>query len=416
MSIRSLPATTEKRNGYEMSKIELKFIEEGSGRTLNFSAGEVTPLGFSALTDVIDKLDGPISFPLRMTGVRVEHNEFADIDDQTIESVSASLASTHGSTTIGLVKGGWLPSGLACRDSLVLPDRCTVAAIRGRFLGGVRKNGPHDDFLDFLADHPIRINPMLCAMEGINGRVAPDATELSDLFDRATKSILEALPNAVIFPGKPAVMRGALGIISDSAEAFHRKQKFLMKAAPLQAPSIGRAARPGVFRQLFDLAREFGLTTTSMLMMTVLSAASANQNFNPAKKLLKPKRPYSKGDAYNALSDLRALDLLIGACTDFPDQSVTLLTEDKALSLMWTGSQPHSFIRDGVAIRYSMRFPRYFAFHRVGFMQPAFPDVAHAPSVRDAGLVTDSQALNAGACDYKILRCIRSWRPSFRHA
>jgi hypothetical protein len=35
-----------------------------------------------------------------------------------------------------------------------------------------------------------------------------------------------------------------------------------------------------------------------------------------------------------------------------------------------------------------VRFPRYFAFHQVDFMQPAFPDVAHAPSVRDAGLVT----------------------------
>ena len=341
-----------------MPKISLKYIEDASDRTIELREAEIAPLGFDDLARMADKLNQPISFPLRLSGVRVSQNEFEDLDGQTVKSVIAPLDSTLGSTTIGLVNGGWLPSGFTSGDSLLLPDRCTVAAIRSRFLGGVRKDGPHDDFLDFLVDQPIRINPMLCAIEGVNGRTAPSESELSALFDKVAKGIQEALPHAVIFPEKSAVMQGALGLIRDAAESFALKQKFLLKAAPLLASSIGRAKRLELFSQLFELALECGISTASMLMVTVLSAASANQNLNPAKKLLKPKKQYTKGDAYNALSDLRALDLLIASCTDFPDLRVALLTDDKALALLWSGLQAHSFKRSGSAIRYSINAHR----------------------------------------------------------
>lgn len=62
----------------------------------------------------------------------------------------------------------------------------------------------------------------------------------------------------------------------------------------------------------------------------------------------------------------------------------------------------------------NLRFPRYFVFHQVDFMQPAFPDIAHWPIVRGAGLASDSQASNAAACDYKRLRCIQSCGPHIK--
>jgi hypothetical protein len=337
-----------------MPKIALKYVEEASERTLELTEGEITPLGFDDLANIFDKLDQPISFPLRLTGVRVGRNELEGLDGETVESISASLDSTLGSTTIGLVKGGWLPSGFAIADSLILPDRCTVAAIRSRFLGGLRKNGLHDDFLDFLADHPVKINPMLCAMEGISGSKPPSETELSAIFDRTANGILEALPHAVIFPAKPAVMKGALGLIQDTAESFHRKQKFLLKAGPSLSAPVGKAKRLKLLDQMFELALACGISKASMLMLTVLSAASAGQSMNPARKLLKPRNPYTKKDAYNALSDLRALDLLIAACADFPNLQVSLMTNDKALALLWSGLQAHSFQRNGAHIQYSI--------------------------------------------------------------
>ena len=63
-----------------------------------------------------------------------------------------------------------------------------------------------------------------------------------------------------------------------------------------------------------------------------------------------------------------------------------------------------------------VRFPRYFVFHQMGFTRPAFPDSALLPIVRGTVGVNGIQALNAAACDYRRLQCIRSWPSSCRHA
>lgn len=337
-----------------MPKIALTYIEEESQRTLSLSEGEIQPLGFDNLVGLLGKLEQPISFPLRLSNARVGDSEFDGIDSSQLHTVSATLNSTHGSTILALVKGGWLPSGLALGDALLLPDRCTVGAIRSRFVAGKVKPGKPDDFLDFAADRPLRINPLLYAMEGVTGRSAPDEATLSDLVDRASVKIQEALPNATIFPDKVSAIRGASSLLSDMAESFARKQKFLVKAAPLVAPATGNAKRAGVWSELFELAERYGVQRRSMLMLTVLSATSAKQGLNPAKQLLKPRRGYNEKDAYNALCDLRALDLLIAALSDFPQENVTLLTEDRPLALLWAGLQTHSHRREGQDIHYSM--------------------------------------------------------------
>lgn len=341
-----------------MPTIALKYIEDDSQRTLSLTEGEVVPLGFDELAGLVGTLNQPISFPLRLTNVRIGINEFDDIDPSTVGSISATLNSTHGSNVIGLLKGGWLPSGLAFGDALILPDRCTVGAIRSRFVGGAVKSGKPDDFMDFAVGHSLKINPLLYAIEGSTGRAVPCESELSELFDRASQKIKEALPKAIIFPDKTAAMQGAIGLLRDAAHDFARKQHFLVEAAPLVAPSIGRATRVVVWRELFALAQHHGVKRASILMLTLLSATAAKQNMNPAKALLKPKKNYTDKDAYNALSDLRALDLLIAAAADFPNLRVVLLTLDRALSLLWTGLQTHSYRRDGMSIHYEINAHR----------------------------------------------------------
>ncbi|MBX9868740.1 MAG: hypothetical protein K2X63_02995 [Burkholderiaceae bacterium] len=338
-----------------MSKIALKHIADDSGQMLTISEATIVPLGFLDLVEVIDRLEQPISFPMQLKDVRVDQGEFDNFNASAVRSVSAIVNSPFCSATIGLLNGGWLPSGLALDCSLLLPDRYTVAAIRSRFLGGFRKNGKKDDFLDLLCDRPIKINPMLYAMEDVIGDPSSQTeSRLTELYEKASNKIKEALPLA-IFPDKLSVVRGTLGILQDIAIEFSKKRGFLMKAAPILAPSISGARRSGVHHQLFQLANEYGIPKASILMLTVLSAAAAKQDFNPAKKLLKPKPEYTKKDARNALSDLLALDLLITAFADFPDQSVVLLTNDKDLALLWVGLNAYSFTRNNNKIRFSIK-------------------------------------------------------------
>jgi hypothetical protein len=252
----------------------LEYVEEMTQKRLALSAGELVPLGFDDLAALHGKLREPIAFPLRIRGARVVSTEFDHLHTAEKLNVKAELQSHLGSTVLGLVKGGWLPSGLILdEDTLLLPDRCTVAALRSRFVGGEPKEGVPPDFLDFARDKALKVNPMLYAMEGTSGSRNPDAAELSALYDRAALKIGEALPKAVMFPHKEDALQGVLGLLQD---------------------------------------------------------------------------------AFNALADLRALDLLIAAGTDFPDKRVALLTEDRALALYWVGMQTHSHRRDGTSIHYAM--------------------------------------------------------------
>ncbi|HEX7694585.1 MAG TPA: hypothetical protein VF409_08850, partial [Sphingomonas sp.] len=57
----------------------------------------------------------------------------------------------------------------------------------------------------------------------------------------------------------------------------------------------------------------------------------------PAKRVLKPSERYSAADAYNAICDLRSLNILIRLIGAFPDEAIQLCTADKNLALFWCG-------------------------------------------------------------------------------
>lgn len=338
-----------------MNPLLFEYVEAETQRRLALSEGEVEPLGLDDLLALQGRLKEPIQFPLRIRGARVESSEFDGIEARQRLTVSAELQSSYGSTVLALVNGGWLPSGLVLDEEiLLLPDRCTVAAIRSRFVGGARKDGLTDDFLDFARDQRLRINPMLYAMEGRSGFRNPDASELSELFDRAAEKVLQALPQARIFPEKPDVMRGTLGLLQDTAQGFATRQRFLVKAAPLIAAPIRHAQLEHVWQEVMALGKHYGVPKACLLMCALMSASAARPGSNPAMALLKPRRGYTDKHAFNALADLRALDMLIAASTDFPERRVALLTEDRALAQFWAGLQTHSHRREGSDIHYAI--------------------------------------------------------------
>lgn len=339
----------------EKNELALVFVESATQRRVSLRGGEIQPLGLDAFLALKNDLRNCIEFPMRIQNAIVEFSEFDGIKTQEMHTVSTNFLSSYGSNVMALVSGGWLPSGIVLdEDILLLPDRCTVGAIRNRFFGGVRKEGQNDDFLDFTANKRLRINPLLYAMEGCSGHQHPSAADLSSLFDRAAEKILQALPQAVIYPDKASVMRGTLAMLEAGEESFLARQRFLVKAAPLIASPIPRIRLTQVWNELLDLSKHYGVSRGSLLMCALISSTAARQGSNPALALLKPRANYTNKHAFNSLADLRALDLLIAASTDLLGSRVALLTEDRALAQFWAGLQVHSFRREGSQIRYAM--------------------------------------------------------------
>lgn len=54
-------------------------------------------------------------------------------------------------------------------------------------------------------------------------------------------------------------------------------------------------------------------------------------------------QPYTAEVAYNALADLRALEVLMSLFALFPGQRIMLCTGDKDLALLWSGIRASDF-------------------------------------------------------------------------
>lgn len=327
----------------------MKFAElEGQDgeppRTISFVGIEFIPLDYQQLADA--RLHAPVTVPLDWHNARIIETDIPGVDIDKVAKGHATLESIFSSTTVSLQRGGWLPSGLAVSrpDVTVLPDRNVISQIKARYEGGAIV-APNRDFLDMLADLEVRVNPLLFALEG-NERGIPSPALVATQLEEAIALIGKALPKATLAVGDNS-LAGALGLIEDTRPGLARKQAFLLEIAPALGPPTGRALIDARWREVLEAADRHQVPRSSLVLLAALSAVAVPNSGSPAKKLLKFRPGYSAGDAYNALADLRSLDILINLLALFPDDRVAVFTADKALALFWAGIQAHGFERTG---------------------------------------------------------------------
>lgn len=337
--------TTEERlkrlaqaGDWVMKFAELEGRDGAPPRSITFVGIELKPLSYKQLADA--RLHEPVTVPLDWHNARVVETDVPGVDLDGIAKGNATLESVFSSTTVSLQRGGWLPSGLAVtrRGVTVLPDRNVISQIKARYDGGVVV-GAGRDFLDMLADLEVRINPLLFAMEG-NGRGIPSPLIVEAQLDEALQIVRKALPNAELVVSGDS-LKGALGLIEDTRPGLEQKQAFLLDIASSLDPPTGRRMLDARWREILEAADRNGVPRTTLVVLAALSAAVVPNSGSPAKKVLKFRPGYDASDAYNALADLRSLELLINLYAMFPEERPALFTADKALALFWAGIQPH---------------------------------------------------------------------------
>lgn len=319
-------------------------------RTIAFKDVDIRPRTYEELADA--KLHTGITIPLEMYNGRIVETDVEGVDATKYAHITATLVSPFTAKAIGLVRGGWLPSALAAtrETAVVLPDRNIITEISGRFDGG-KKIGRDPDFLDLFADDPIRINPMLFAMEG-NGRSLPTPEAARAQLEEAVKKLRKALPAATLMVG-PKSIDGLMGLIDDVRPGLARKQTFLRRVAPILSAPVARRDVDRRWEEILEAATEIGVVRASLVVLAVLSTL-VNPGRCAAKSLLKFHAGYSDADAYNALSDIQALDLLLYSLALFPDMHTQLCTADRNLALFWVGAGASDIARDGDGIRFTI--------------------------------------------------------------
>ncbi len=325
-------------------RTEWAFREEGTGREVIFTDVELTPLSYDDLVGA--KSNKALVIPLEWRNAKIVRSEIPGIEAEQFASVNASLESNFTSKGIGLVRGGWLPFGLAVTgDIVVLLDRCIVVDLVGRFRDGVKRQGEGRDLLDLFDTAGIRINPLLYALEG-RAQENPTLELVADQIEWAARRLQAALPKASLVATDERGLQGLMGIIRDMQTSMAQKEMFLLRLAPQIAAPVSREKRDALWGKVLNEARDCGVETNSLVVLATLSAISVPNGGSPARRLLKFKPGYADKDARNALADLRSIELLLALFALFPEQRVMLCTADRDLALFWAGIRASDFSSD----------------------------------------------------------------------
>ena len=346
------PELEPPRPGGTILKIkELEHPEGGAPRTIAFTEFDIKPLGYEDLASA--KLHQAMTIPLEIYNGRIVETDIKDVDVTKYVRISTTLESPFTARAIGLVRGGWLPSTLAAtRDNaVILPDRNIISDIVGRFEAG-RPVRREPDFLDLFENQNVRISPLVAALEG-NRREIPTAEVARTQLNEAVTKLGRALPQATLMVG-PSTNRGLLGLIDDMQPGFVRKQALLRRLAPGLCSPSPRQEIDARWRAVLNEADAHHVPRNSLLVLALLSTLVHPVGECAAKKLLKLHDRYDDGDAYNALSDLQALELLLHCIAFQPNIEPQLCTADRNLALFWVGIGASAIERAGSGIRCSL--------------------------------------------------------------
>ncbi|AFL54908.1 hypothetical protein ABIE78_000025 [Sinorhizobium fredii] len=329
--------------GLVMKFLELDGQNGQPPRSVSIGGLELEPLNYDQLAGA--QLHRPLSVPLNWRHARILETNIEGIEIDSLARGNATLESTHNSMAVSLQRGGWLPSGLAIADGgvTILPDRNVISQIKGRFEGG-SVVGAGQDFLDLLAEQEVRLNPLLFAIEG-NDRRIPDHQIVEAQLTEVTAFLRKALPKAELVVGNDS-LRGALGLIEDTRAGLERKSKFLLHLSPVLTAPTSRRLFDKRWTDVLDAADRYGVARGSLVVLAALSSVAVPNSGSPAKKMLKFRATYSDEDAYNALADIRSLEILIHLLALFPGERPAIFTADRALALFWTGIRAHNFRRE----------------------------------------------------------------------
>ncbi len=339
------------RDAVVMRYVENEIQPYGTQRSFTLTDFDVQPCNYDCLLAAL-KQPG-VRIPLKIWNGKMVDRNFGDaFEGQYVNASSTELESHFTSKAIGLVRGGWLPSAMAATrdDSAVILDRCVIDEIVHHLENGMPR-GRKPDFLELFAGRPILLSPALCALES-NTRSLPDHATATIQLKEVGEKLRRALPDARILD--TAEIATKLDVLVDGCrEPIERGQRFLLELAPRLSP-ISRTKRGEFWEKVLGAADRHGVARRSLPVLAVLSAGLMPNGKGPARKVLKPSLNYDAGDAYNAMLDLTALDLLIRGICFLPERRIQLCTRDHGLAKFWCAIQASDFHFENGAYTYSL--------------------------------------------------------------
>lgn len=324
------------------------FVAE-DGTTFDFtphSGGhfDVQPLDFEQFARAAES-SSP-SFPVVITNASTPTSA-TGLEVEGPLTVHAVMAGNSPVLAYGLVEGGWLPMPWA-HKRIALLDRNVVLSLEAIQRSRERAAGVHAraNLTKWLGLDTDTVSPVLFGLEGKDQR-PPSEFEIRAELSRAARALTHTLPGAKVQTVSSSQRRALHRMLADHAAFRVRATQLLLRAVPLVVSREKPEKRLHLERAVLQLARVERVRVDCLVVLALLScvydanpAVSTHRAATPGRAVLKPKPGFDERDAYNALADLFALELLHNAHALFPSIKTVLYTMDVGMASLWTATQP----------------------------------------------------------------------------
>lgn len=305
---------------------------------------DAAPLPHAALADYVA---AEAQFTLKLRNVRIEGKN--DPPHQTY-TAQMRISMNAGEPLYGLVESGWVPFPFVGGE-VVLVDRNVVSKIERLQMSPSKPDaGPVSPHMNLSFAGQV-VHPLPYVLEG-GFRKVQTIKELEASLARAMKTLRRVLPESQIPPVDAVRLQGLRGLLADKERFQKKASPFLMEICPSVAQPAGARQQAQVEQKILRLAKQSNLSTASFVVLAVLSCLYDHVDsdvhpkvLRPGRAVLKPKRNYSEGDAYAALSDLLFLEMLPQLQGHGLVSRPVFFTHDLGLAAFWSALAPRGFLK-----------------------------------------------------------------------
>jgi hypothetical protein len=252
--------------------------------------------------------------------------------------VKAKISFNKPTIIYALVQGGWLPLPLAIPRRFLV-DRNVVITLRKIREGKVSANAQALQWwTQFFNGGGGIFNPLPYAFEA-GFRRKPTMTEFVTAFDDASFELLNSLPGCHVVKFEDTHYRAAYAQLEAFDQRNECEVRFLQEVCPLIVQRVARRDEAHVEEVILQTARKYKINPATFAPLLVLSCLYEDIHGTPSaigRQILKPKTAYLETDAFNALSDLRHIEIAAAGQAYLKQEGFSLCTCDRGLALMWS--------------------------------------------------------------------------------
>lgn len=271
-----------------------------------------------------------------------------------VEGFSGEAPAHFKSETIGLMPNGWLPPGFLPASVNILVDQSLLEQLQAKFLNGESDPYLPADYLDLIKFDQNSLNTSFLALEA-NPLQEPDKASMKGVILDAIKRIKTSLPQADIAPKGLQALEALFTVANNSRQRRETEGLFLADVCPALQGPIKHKHRMKLTQFVAEWAMIHGVTPTSLAFTACISVIWSNDEFNPARAILGPKKSYTSIEAYQALDMLRKLELLMLTSAALGTPNLALMTKNKDLIHFWLALAPTKISHNGRSLKWELR-------------------------------------------------------------